>query len=51
VPSSWLYNDYKYFFNRIGIIGEPLNQFNEKTLTPLGADAEDEENEEDGKKQ
>lgn len=27
---------------RAGIIGEPLNQFNEKTLTPLGAENEEE---------
>ena len=30
---------------RIGIIGEPLNQFNEKTLTPIGADNEEEDTE------
>ncbi|XP_060070610.1 protein phosphatase 1 regulatory subunit 36-like [Ylistrum balloti] len=37
---------------KIGIIGEPLNLFNEKTLTPLGANEEEEGEEgEEGKKQ
>lgn len=36
---------------RIGIIGEPLAMFNLQTLSPLGADNEDEENEEEGEKQ
>ncbi len=30
---------------RIGIIGEPMSQFNPVTLTPLGAENEDEEGE------
>ena len=34
-----------YFFFRNGIIGEPLSQFNSITLTPLGAENEEEENE------
>lgn len=36
---------------KIGIIGEPLAMFNLQTLSPLGADNEDEENEEEGEKQ
>lgn len=36
---------------RIGIIGEPLAMFNLQTLSPLGADNDDEENEEEGEKQ
>ncbi|XP_062589006.1 protein phosphatase 1 regulatory subunit 36-like isoform X1 [Saccostrea cucullata] len=35
---------------KIGIIGEPLAMFNLQTLSPLGADNEDEENEEEGEK-
>ena len=34
--------------SRIGIIGEPLSQFNHVTLTPLGAETEEEENEKEG---
>ena len=32
---------------RIGIIGEPLKDFNPVTLTPIGADNDDEENEDE----
>ena len=34
-----------FFFFRIGIIGEQLSLFNPVTLTPVGADNEEEENE------
>ena len=36
-------------FPRIGIIGERLSQFNPITLTPLGADTEEEERVDDDK--
>jgi hypothetical protein len=36
---------------RVGILGEPYNMFNPMTLSPLGADNEDEEHEgEEGEK-
>ena len=37
------------FVPRVGIIGEPMSQYNPQTLTPLGAE-QDEENEADSRR-
>lgn len=44
-----LSKDLHFCFTRIGILGEPLSQYNPVTLSPLGAENEEEDNEgEDG---
>ena len=34
------------FIHRVGIVGEPMSQFNPMTLMPIGSENDDEENEE-----
>lgn len=50
LEKSGLVSDKKNF--KVGIIGEPLSQYNAITLSPIGAENEDEENDgEEGEKQ